>query len=144
MCAVCGILLLLPLCASECVSCLFIYSPFTAVYQSLSLYAWGCMWYTLQYFTPGSGTEVNIDGATRAALSARIASGYADPHMFDSVAEVCEKELAGDVMPKFVKSGEWRALCGMDPLMGTPLLPAPTPPPITPKSPTAPPEAMYV
>ena len=91
-----------------------------------------------QFLTPGSGAEVNISTTTRAALQARVASGDVDGAMFDPIVEVCEKEMAGDALPKFVRSDGWRALCDA---------PASSPdvvsPPLSPRPPTSPTEPGY-
>jgi hypothetical protein len=68
----------------------------------------------LQYIGPNCELEVNLDAASKAALVARVAANEADVSMFDKLQAVLEKEMAGDLLPRFVKSPAWAALLRLD------------------------------
>jgi Regulator of G protein signaling domain len=68
----------------------------------------------LQYIGPNCELEVNLDAASKAMLVAKVASNEADISMFDKLQAVLEKEMAGDLLPRFVKSPAWAALLRLD------------------------------
>ena len=67
-------------------------------------------WSVLQYIGPDCELEVNLDARSKAALIAAVASGHTEPSLFDKVASVLEKEMAGDMLPRFIASPFWRAV----------------------------------
>lgn len=65
---------------------------------------------SLQYIGPECEHEVNLDARSKAGLIAAVASGDITPSLFDKVAAVLEKEMAGDMLPRFISSPFWRAV----------------------------------
>ena len=69
-----------------------------------------CVLCSLQFLAPQCEQEINIDAASKASLLARITSGDVPADTFDRLLAIIEKELAGDVMPRFVSSKYWKDL----------------------------------
>ncbi len=84
----------------------------------------------LQFLGPACELEVNLDAKSTAALQARLDAGDIDADMFNHVVATAEKELAGDAMPRFVKSPQWqRVLSSEGSAPGHAPVPAPAPAP---------------
>lgn len=77
----------------------------------------------VQFLGPECEMEVNIDAKSAGALGARIACGDVSVDMYDALIATVEKEMAGDALPRFVKSDVWKALVAASPAAS----PAPTP-----------------
>ncbi len=64
-----------------------------------------------QFILPGCEHEVNLDAASIATLKAQLEAGDVPATAFDKLYAAIEKELAGDVMPRFVTSALWTSVC---------------------------------
>jgi hypothetical protein len=104
---------------------------------SFPCYLWSLP-YVPQFIGPECELEVSLDAQSKSALVAKVTSNDFPPDLFDSVVVTVEKELAGDVLPRFVKSAAWRALlaaagsvkqAAVPPTLPPPLVTAPTPSP---------------
>lgn len=67
--------------------------------------------FCLQYFGPDAQLEVNLDEKSKAALALTVASGEITHTLFEPMIARAEKEMAGDILPRFIKSPAWRTLC---------------------------------
>lgn len=74
-----------------------------------------------KYIGPAAVMEVNVDPRTKADVLDGLSAGFLPATVCDKWQATLEKEMAGDIMPRFVASAAWKALT-------QPPVPSPSPP----------------
>jgi hypothetical protein len=62
-----------------------------------------------KYIGPCAVMEVNVDPGTKADILDGLSSGFLPPTVCDKWQATLEKEMAGDIMPRFVASPAWKS-----------------------------------
>lgn len=62
----------------------------------------------VQYVAVSAREQVNMPEGTRTELCARVAAGEAPSDLFAKLREAAFKDMAGDALPRFLRSSQWK------------------------------------